>query len=62
VVTLGGPVDTKGASESANVNYLPRDNWILSLGYAHTKRTATNAVSFRYDDNLATFSVLYKTR
>jgi hypothetical protein len=62
VVALGAPVDTKGASEEVNLNYLPRDNWALSLGYNHTKRTATNAVSFRYDDNLATFSVLYKTR
>jgi hypothetical protein len=62
VIALGAPVDTKGASESVNVNYLPRDNWILGLGYAHTKRTATQAVAFRYDDNLATFSVLYKTR
>jgi hypothetical protein len=60
VVALG-PINTKGASESANVNYAPRDNWLVSLGYIHAKRTS-NAASFRYGDDLATFSVLYKTR
>jgi hypothetical protein len=60
VITLG-PVNTTGASESANFNYSPRDNWTLSLSYIHTNRTS-NAVSFQYGDDLATFSVLYKTR
>ncbi|MDB6082720.1 MAG: hypothetical protein JWN43_601 [Gammaproteobacteria bacterium] len=60
VVTLG-PVTTKGAVESLNVNYTPRDNWILGLAYIHTNRTS-NAVSFQYGDDLATVSVLYKTR
>ena len=60
VVNLG-PLNANVGVESANLNYSPRDNWILGLAYVHVNR-ASSAESFRYGDNLATFSVLYKTR
>lgn len=59
VVALG-PLTSNVAVEQANINYSPRQALTLSLSYIHSKRDS-NALSFRYGDDLATFSVLYKT-
>jgi len=61
VVAAGGPLKANITVERANINYSPRDFLQLSLSYIHTIRSS-DALSFRYGDDLATFSVLYKTR
>ena len=59
VVALG-PLNAKVAVEQVAVNYSPRSSWTMSLSYTHARRDS-NAQSFRYGDDLANFSVLYKT-
>jgi len=61
VVTTSGPLKAKVQGERANLNYSPRDVWHLSLSYGRSERSA-NGQGFRYQDQQATFSVLYQTR
>jgi len=59
--TSAGPLKANIAVERVNINYSPRDFLQLSLAYIHGKRSS-DSLSFIYGDDLATFSVLYKTR
>lgn len=57
-VLLLGPIEAHVQTESLNFNYLPAQHWQLTLGYTHSNRQSDD-MTFRYGDNLASFSVLY---
>ena len=54
-----GPLKSNLATEQANINYSPRSNLTLTLSYIHTSRES-NAQYFRFEDDRANFTVLYK--